>query len=540
MTRSTKSTSSHANDNKNSTATTNNELAQILPVTKSCNGLYYSTKISIGTAPSQEFQVTVDTGKADLWVPSVECDSAGVAGMRRYNESLSSSYEMAGETNNTFLIERSDDGSQVVGEKAIDTVRIGRFVLPQQMFGQVTFIPFSLDIQSCNDVDGVLGLGFQLPSSLNGNFSNVLSSLEPMLKNHMFSLYLSGNNSTLSSVENSESNATLSSQSELILGGVNQERYSGCLSWHSNPVSSDKDKEASQLEEYWNINLDNVKVGDESIFANTKFAVLDSGSSTIIGPTYDVTEFMRSNGAKCFVSQNHRMVDCSTETGYEYATIDCHDSAKLKPLEFVIDGSSYIFEANDLMSRKMIDGEERCVLRLTPSDLFDFWVMGDPWFNKYFTAFDLENKRLGFAPALPYHQKKTTFCQNDLRLDVMIAGDEFVEDIDQDSLIEEQTGMIENTPASDPSSNQSNSDKEQEMTTAIVAISVLLVFVTVIVIIRRRRRKTRPAQGFGLPNRQGSIPSSFDMGSLYDDWGDDGDNVMFTIEDDGFGDRRID
>jgi hypothetical protein len=97
-------------------------------------------------------------------------------------------------------------------------------------------------------------------------------------------------------------------------------------------------------------------------------ALLDTGSSYIIGPSEAVGEIAKLNHASCFnmlQSSNPQIVDCTSGT-FDAAVIDCEQP--FFSLQFIADGHTYVLEKEDLIIKVQTSFGEACVLRLVGSE----------------------------------------------------------------------------------------------------------------------------------------------------------------------------
>jgi hypothetical protein len=128
---------------------------------------------------------------------------------------------------------------QVEGVHAKDTLTLGDSIsVVGQAFAQVTsFSHFS----ACASEEGLFGLGFSMISS--HNFPTPLNNMASTLRHPVFSIYMNSrtddyppsdatvNPDNEGNLEYSKGHA-ISSNSEIVFGGVNHKHYEGCLSWH--------------------------------------------------------------------------------------------------------------------------------------------------------------------------------------------------------------------------------------------------------------------------------------------------------------------
>jgi len=413
-----------------------------------CHLVLYSGQITLGSPPNlQHFRVDFDTAGSDLWVPSKLCDgtcSSQHPMWNLYDPSLSSSYAVAStdSSRNEFALQYQD-GEAIKGEHAKDTVRLGDdgIRISNQVFAQVTHIQ---NFATCEQEEGIMGLANAMTTthgfpSLLGNILNrsqTNGGANKVLPYNVFGMYLRSDVDDYNGVDITNPNEEPRKSSELILGGVNQEHYLGCLQWH-NLLSSQNSATGigSTFDKYWSVMLDDVKVGGTSLNKSSSstgdlVAVLDSGSSYIVGPQAAVAHMVQLNNAKCFrmdIDTSSQMnngqaqsttdpkeVDCNDPAGFDGAVLNNCDDPFFS-IEFVIDGSVYVLEKEDLMVNLDTLFGTVCILRVVASQGMNGWILGDAFLNKYYTAFDFENQKLGLALAAENADDR---CDRDLDMDV--------------------------------------------------------------------------------------------------------------------------
>ena len=256
----------------------------------------------------------------------------------------------------------------------MDTLMLGGISLKQQIFAQVTSVH---NFSTCEAEEGVLGLAFARKSS--HNFPSLIQNMidSNHLKHQMYSLYFNAKDDypiTDALYEHTDENGNLeygyqrptSSSSQIVFGGVDQRHYEGCLKWHALGHFDDS-KTGGSFAGFWDFALQDVRFGGSSI-STSNLALLDTGSSYVIGPSEAVGKIANSNHATCFnmiQPSQPQIVDCSTGV-FDAAVIDCEQP--FFNLEFVADGRTYVLEKEDLIVKTETSIGTACVLRLVGSE----------------------------------------------------------------------------------------------------------------------------------------------------------------------------
>ncbi|KAI8976926.1 aspartic peptidase domain-containing protein [Pilobolus umbonatus] len=198
------------------------------------SGSSYYIQVSIGTPP-QNFEMILDTGSADLWVPGSSCPVT-VCPLHKFNEAASSTYKP---TTEAFEIQYGIGYAE--GIHGRDTVTIANTSIEQQLFGVASnssniftdintiygvtvhqeLNTTATDYSSDNNLDGVFGLAFPfLTSNIFDTYPTFFFNLiqQNRLDQNLFSIYLS-------------QRPDLGDTGEIIFGGMDHSKYTGQITY---------------------------------------------------------------------------------------------------------------------------------------------------------------------------------------------------------------------------------------------------------------------------------------------------------------------
>ncbi|XP_058860695.1 pepsin A-like [Acipenser ruthenus] len=309
--------------------------------------LSYFGVISIGTPP-QSFKVIFDTGSSNLWVPSVYCKSQPCTNHKTFDPSKSFTFRS---TSRTVAIQYGTGA--MTGILGYDTVTIGSIVDKSQVFGLSETEPGSFLYYVA--FDGILGLAYPSISSSGATpvFDNMMN--QGLVSQDLFSFYLSRDSQAGSVVT---------------FGGIDPSYYTGNINWI--PVTS---------QTYWEITMDNITVSGNVVACSSGCrAIVDTGTSLVIGPMNDIANIQSSVGA-------------SRGQNGEY-TVNCNIAKSMPEVTFNINGvpftlpsTAYVFQRTSGCSSGF------------GQDYNDLWILGDVFIRVYYSIFDRGNNRVGLAQA---------------------------------------------------------------------------------------------------------------------------------------------
>ncbi|XP_053708207.1 napsin-A [Synchiropus splendidus] len=318
---------------------------------------YYGT-IGIGT-PAQDFTVLFDTGSSNLWVPSIHCSFLDIACWlhRRYNSNKSSTYVQNG---TKFAIQYGRGSLE--GFISGDTVTVAGLSVAGQQFGEAVKQP-GITFAVAR-FDGVLGMGY--PSIAVDNVTPVFDSAmaAKLLPQNVFSFYISRD-------------PAAAVGGELTLGGTDPQYYTGALHYVNVTRKA-----------YWQVQMDSMQVGSQlSLCKAGCQAIVDTGTSLIVGPSEEVRALQKAVGALPLVMGEYM--------------IDCKKIPTLPVVSFNIGGKIFNLTGEDYVMKESQMGVSICLSGFMAMDIpppaGPLWILGDVFIGRYYTVFDRDADRVGFA-----------------------------------------------------------------------------------------------------------------------------------------------
>jgi len=310
----------------------------------------YWGQVKIGT-PAKTFQVLFDTGSSNLWVPSKDCSNCK-SSAAKYDPSESSSYKQNG---TAFKIQYGTGAMN--GVVVHDVVEIGS-LSAEVDFAVATNEPG--ETFKMSKFDGILGLGW--PSIAVDGITPVMQAMQAQgqLDAFEFGFYLQkqANKDT----------------GKLTIGGYDQN------------MAPNMQFVPLKKENYWLVNMDNLSFGGTKSTTIVN-AIVDSGTSLIVGPPDDVKAIAAIEGAT-EVMNGEYSVSCSSTMKDMVVTLGSGSSA----VTLTVKGDDLRIK----VCRFKIICE--CLLGIAGMDIGQpLWILGDVLMRDYYTLFDIKNEQIGFS-----------------------------------------------------------------------------------------------------------------------------------------------
>lgn len=324
--------------------------------TKVVHKTAYYGKLEVGT-PKQVFTVVFDTGSGNLMLPSTYCQSRACTMHKRFDRKASATAEdIESDGSRSRRGAPRDQITVTFGTGEISGVFLQDDVCIGSLCTNVRFVGATDETDdpfTSFNFDGVLGLA--LPQMSQGPEFSVMDNLvsSKALKKPLFSVFLS--DSELES-------------SEITFGDIKEEHMASPMFWQ--PVS--------RKTGYWQVQIEDITINNnrQSLCSQCQVAV-DTGTSQLAGPTDVINDLSRRLNVKP----------------------DCSNYHALPDLGFVMDGHVLNLKPQDYVDKS----EQGCEVSLMPLDVpppnGPLFIFGDPFLRKFYTAYDREAGRVGFAAA---------------------------------------------------------------------------------------------------------------------------------------------
>ncbi|XP_029166527.1 lysosomal aspartic protease-like isoform X2 [Nylanderia fulva] len=324
---------------------------------KYVDGPYYG-KITIGIPP-QEFKVMFSPGSTNLWVPSKKCNASYFSRFcsthNIYDSTESSTY-----IENGTEIEIPTDSGFIKGFVSTDVVNIAGFNVQNQTFMEATNVPDLAFFDA--RFDGVLGLSYYTISvgGITPVFYNIIH--QGLVSIPIFSFYL--NKDIPDNVGG-----------ELILGGTDPAHYKGELTYV--PVTK---------KGFWQFNMNKITIFNFTLCKDDCQAIAGTGTSSILGPYSNISIINDLIGT--YLINGEYFLNCNKINSPEMPVISFSIGNKV----FSLNSQDYIQPIS--LNRKI------CKSSFESNRAIDnLWTLGDIFLTRYYSVYDSEKDRVGFAPA---------------------------------------------------------------------------------------------------------------------------------------------
>lgn len=350
----------------------------------------FAGQIAIGSpqyGPQQVFSIIFDSGSGQVIVPDERCRSQACLAHRRYD--ISKSWTPSVSPVNV-------DGSMPVHHRDEAEIRFGTGVVKGQFVHEAVCVGAGnpADKQLCVEMnivaaqamsdnpflefefDGIVGLGLEgLAVSKEFSFLNRLAAQAGRFQ---FAMY--------------RAPSDRDSGHEIAIGGYNHKRFTGGLQW-TRAIEAERG--------FWQVRLRGVRIGNTSLDICSAESgcpgILDTGSSHLGVP-------------KAWTSHITKVL-----SGAPGGHADCRD-IETPDMHLDFEGFSLTLSTRDYMRSlptavaagsgdATSPRSAACIPKVTPVFIpasfgtGNFFILGEPVFSRYYTVFEWDQRRIGFASA---------------------------------------------------------------------------------------------------------------------------------------------
>ncbi|KAI0955975.1 hypothetical protein AcV7_006503 [Taiwanofungus camphoratus] len=313
------------------------------------NDVGYIATVQMGTPPA-DFKLLMDSGSADMWVASENCQSQGGGNCGNHSTLGTQSSSTFTDTGKQFEVTYGT--GQVQGDVITDNVNVAGLALNNHSFGvaNVESVDFSSDSVP---FDGLMGLAQSTLSE-----EGVPTPVESMAQNGLIS-------EAITSFKISRLADQLN-DGEVTFGGLDSTKFNANTLTTFDNVNT---------EGFWEGAMDAVTVNGQDLGLQGRTAILDTGTTLIIAPDNDAAAV-------------HQAIPGAQSDGQGGFTIPCTTNASVA---LTFGGQSFAIDTQDLLFSPVdpnnLQGD--CVSGISSGQVgaATEWLLGDVFLkNAYFSV----------------------------------------------------------------------------------------------------------------------------------------------------------
>ncbi|CAG8505286.1 5952_t:CDS:2 [Ambispora leptoticha] len=298
---------------------------------------------------TQTFDIQFDTGSADFFVTSIDCNSPACEVKNKYDPNEDASFV---DIDKTFSVDY-DRGSASGQTSGTTSIKIGDFTVEAQEFGLADTLS---DDFTRDEYDGIMGMALSSASE-NGQLTPITNLINNNnLDQPQFAFKLGR-----------DADGT---ESELTIGGINQARLNGQLTW-SNLADNNRG--------HWLIPLDDCFVDGQALNFQGRNANIDTGTTLMIVPIADARQI-------------YAQITEAEEQDNGRFSLPCENE---NIIGLRINGVTWNMDFRDFVTE---DGDE-CFGAIEGDDTGSDteWVVGAAFLKNVYSVFDQGNLQVGFG-----------------------------------------------------------------------------------------------------------------------------------------------
>ncbi|KAL7325530.1 hypothetical protein PS15p_207993 [Mucor circinelloides] len=374
------------------------------------DGSIYMVNVAIGTPP-QNFELVLDTGSADLWVPAASCPST-MCPFNKFNESQSSTFK---DLNQVFNITYGIGSAS--GGFGMDTVNIAGVIIEQQQFGltnntqniltnmrTLSGESYTPTISSADNVtsystdrrmDGIFGLGYPFITSPSTRYNPFFFNLKAQNKidQNIFSVFLN----------KSESTDTVG---EIIFGGIDKTKYHGPLTYL--PLAKTTRISTGGRSDYGFWQVFGQGVG-ATVNGKTTFGANFKQNAQLVFDTGTTLSYLPMNVIEPLFAAAIGNTNLAYDSANNYFQIRCSMAQQNITLQFMMSPSANVTDTPVVLNVAIADviypmdtdtmsTASVCMIGIVPNGGQIFF--GESILKSLYQVYDVDQNRIGIASAI--------------------------------------------------------------------------------------------------------------------------------------------